>query len=230
MNSKEYQLTPDIIVRIVKRKKSRRIKITLEPNGGVRVSIPYYVPYQMGVSFAKSKIDWINERRIIPKSISDFEQVGKSHRLEFLEGKGDRVTTKVIDQIIKIFIPTNLDHSHPQVQEAAKKASKKALSKEAIILIPQRVEYLANKNNFDYSSVNVKFTKSRWGSCDNKKNLIFNPNLMNLPWDLIDYVIIHELSHTKAMHHGSEFWDEVQKVIPNYKEQRKRLKEIRDNL
>ena len=73
MNSKEYQLTPDIIVRIVKRKKSRRIKITLEPNGGVRVSIPYYVPYQMGVSFAKSKIDWINEKRIIPKSISDFE-------------------------------------------------------------------------------------------------------------------------------------------------------------
>lgn len=230
MNYKEYQLNEDIRVRVVKRKKSRKIKITLEPNGNVRVSIPYFIPYQTGIAFARSKIKWIEEKRIIPKTITNNSQIGKSHRLEFIDTKGERVTTKIVDQTVKIFVPSNLNPDHNLVQEAAKKVSKKALLKDALNLIPQRVKYLSEKYDYDYSSVRVKFTKSRWGSCDNKRNLTFNPNLMNLPWDLIDYVIIHELSHTKFMNHGNNFWDQVEKVMPNYKDLRKRLKNIRYNL
>lgn len=230
MNSKEFQLTPEIIVKVVKRRKARRLKITLENNGGVRISIPYFVPYQAGLAFAKSKLDWIIEKRVVPKNVNDFEQIGKSHRLTFIKTDADRITTKIVDQEIKIFMPSLLDESEPLVQSAAKKAAKKALVKEALNLIPQRVEYLANKHGFEYSSTSVKFTKSRWGSCDNKKNLTFNPNLMNLTWDLIDYVIIHELSHTRKMHHQPDFWAEVESALPNYKSLRKELKLVRDNL
>jgi len=230
MNSKEFQLTPEIVVKVVKRKKARRLKITLENNGGVRVSIPYFVPYQAGLAFAKSKIDWIIDKRVIPKVVNEFEQIGKSHRLSFIKTDADRVTTKIINQEIKIFVPQTMNETNPLVQTAAKKAAKKALVKEAINLIPQRVEYLANKHGFEYSSTSVKFTKSRWGSCDNKKNLTFNPNLMNLTWELIDYVIIHELSHTRKMHHQPDFWTEVESVMPNYKSLRKELKLVRDNL
>lgn len=230
MNSKEYLLTPEILVKVVKRKKARRLKITLENDGSVRVSIPYFVPYQTGINFAKSKLEWIKDKRIVPKLINEFEQVGKSHRINFMRAKGDRITTKIENLTIKIFIPDGIEKIDSRVQSAIRRISRKALIKEASELLPQRVKYLAHKNGLSYSNLAFKFTKSRWGSCDNKKNLNFNPNLMNLPWDLIDYVIIHELSHTIHMHHQSEFWQEVEKVIPEYKIQRKRLKEARDNI
>jgi predicted metal-dependent hydrolase len=230
MNYKEYLLTPEILVKVVKRKKARRIKITLENDGGVRVSIPYFVPYQVGINFAKSKINWIMDKRVVPKKINEFEQVGKSHRISLEKANGQRITTKLENLTIKVFIPEGVEKFDSQVQSAIRKVSRKALLKEATELLPQRVEAISNKHGFKYTNIGFKYTKSRWGSCDNLKNLNFNPNMMNLPWDLIDYVIVHELCHTRKMHHQPDFWQEVENIIPNFKEQRKRLKEIRDNI
>ncbi len=73
----------------------------------------------------------------------------------------------------------------------------------------------------------IRNQKSRWGSCSKKGNLNFNYKLAFLPVELRDYVIVHEICHIKEFNHGRGFWDLVKETVPDYKEVRKRLREVR---
>ena len=92
-------------------------------------------------------------------------------------------------------------------------------------VIPERVEYFAKVIGVTYGKITVRNQKTRWGSCSSKGNLNFNCLLMLAPPEVLDYVVVHELCHRKQMNHSKAFWLEVEKVLPNYKEVRKWLKE-----
>lgn len=100
-----------------------------------------------------------------------------------------------------------------------------ALADEALKVIPERVEYFAKVIGVTYGKITVRNQKTRWGSCSSKGNLNFNCLLMLAPPEVLDYVVVHELCHRKQMNHSKAFWLEVEKVLPNYKEVRKWLKE-----
>ena len=100
-----------------------------------------------------------------------------------------------------------------------------ALAEEALKVIPERVEYFAKVIGVTYGKITIRNQKTRWGSCSSKGNLNFNCLLMLAPSEVLDYVVVHELCHRKQMNHSKAFWLEVEKVIPNYKEVRKWLKE-----
>ena len=99
------------------------------------------------------------------------------------------------------------------------------LADEALKVIPERVEYFAKVIGVTYGKITVRNQKTRWGSCSSKGNLNFNCLLMLAPPEVLDYVVVHELCHRKQMNHSKAFWLEVEKVLPNYKEVRKWLKE-----
>ena len=100
-----------------------------------------------------------------------------------------------------------------------------ARADEALKVIPERVEYFAKVIGVTYGKITVRNQKTRWGSCSSKGNLNFNCLLMLAPPEVLDYVVVHELCHRKQMNHSKAFWLEVEKVLPNYKEVRKWLKE-----
>ena len=91
-------------------------------------------------------------------------------------------------------------------------------------VLTQRLAELAEKHNFDYGKVSIRSQKTRWGSCSSQNNISLNQNLLHLPDYLIDYVLLHELTHTRVKNHSSKFWNELEKVCPDAKELRKRLK------
>ncbi len=91
-------------------------------------------------------------------------------------------------------------------------------------LIPARVKEYAEIIGVSYGRITIRNQKTRWGSCSSKGNLNFNCQLMRLPEELRDYVIIHELCHRKEMNHSAKFWSEVEKYCPDYKALRKKLK------
>ena len=101
----------------------------------------------------------------------------------------------------------------------------KKLADKALQHIPKRVSYYAKQIGVTYGKITIRNQKTRWGSCSSKGNLNFNCLLMLTPPEVIDYVIVHELCHRKEMNHSVAFWAEVEKVIPDYKEQVKWLKE-----
>lgn len=100
-----------------------------------------------------------------------------------------------------------------------------ALAEEALKVIPARVEYFARVIGVTYGKITIRNQKTKWGSCSSKGNLNFNCLLMLAPPEVLDYVVVHELCHRKQMNHSKAFWSEVEKVLPDYKEARKWLKE-----
>ena len=101
----------------------------------------------------------------------------------------------------------------------------KALADQALKIIPARVEYFARIIGVTYGNITIRNQKTRWGSCSSKGNLNFNALLMLTSKDVIDYVVVHELSHRIEMNHSARFWSIVENVLPNYRVQRKWLKE-----
>ena len=91
--------------------------------------------------------------------------------------------------------------------------------------IPERVAYFAEHMGVTYGRITIRNQKTRWGSCSSKGNLNFNCLLMLTPAEIIDYVVVHELCHRKEMNHSGAFWNEVEKVLPDYREAVRWLKE-----
>ena len=98
------------------------------------------------------------------------------------------------------------------------------LRKRAKKYLPERTRYLAQKYGYEIGRIALRNQKTRFGSCSYRNNINLNINLMNYDYEIIDYVILHELAHTKIKNHSKDFWLEVEKHCPNYKELRKRLK------
>lgn len=78
--------------------------------------------------------------------------------------------------------------------------------------------------NFPVNKIIIKNHKTLWGSCSKKGNLNFNYKIALLPERHIDYIIVHELCHLKEFNHSQNFWNLVEKTIPEHKIIRKELK------
>jgi len=104
-----------------------------------------------------------------------------------------------------------------------KPALKKPIKEDAEAYLKPRLSELAQLHGYSYNKVSFRYLKSRWGSCNAKKEITLNIMLMHLPHKLIDHVLVHELVHTKILKHGPDFWHEFENVLPNAKHQRKLL-------
>ena len=79
------------------------------------------------------------------------------------------------------------------------------------------MKYFAPQVGVSYGRITIRNQKTRWGSCSGKGNLNFNCLLMLTPPEVIDYVVVHELCHRKEMNHSKAFWDQVERILPDYK-------------
>ena len=111
----------------------------------------------------------------------------------------------------------NRRHPEPTPEEAM------ALKRAAREYLPRRAAELASCMGVTYTSVKINFAKTRFGSCNGKNGLNFSARLMRYSKRAIDYVIIHELAHTREHNHSSRFWAIVEAYMPDYKEAEKEL-------
>lgn len=222
---------PDVgEVQLVKHATAKSLRITIRPGGKVRVTIPKWTPYQAGAAFALARREWILVHLEPTTRLTHGMAVGKFHHLYFQSSAHNKtISTRQKGSELWVTYPDNYTQTSADVQEAAVKLATKALRTQAENLLPQRLRTLADKLGFSFTSVQVRQLKARWGSCDNKQAITLNLFLMQLPWELIDYVLIHELTHTKALHHGEEFWRIFEEALPRAKKRRKALHAYKPN-
>ncbi len=94
-------------------------------------------------------------------------------------------------------------------------------------ILPKRLDELAQRFGFKYRKVFIKNQKTVWGSCSYMNNINLNLNLVALDSEFIDYVILHELTHTVHKNHQKAFYNLLVKNMPNALEIQKRLKKIK---
>lgn len=224
MKSKEFVLDDQLSFIVTKRKSSRHMRISIDSDGTLRVSIPMYVPYTAAIAFVNSRRNWIDKHRPEVKIYTNGMAIGKGHHLSLIPSSQEKIQSRINGNEAKLFYPNNLSPESKEVQLAIKALAVKAHKIQAKNILPIRVDNLANKYDFSYNQLKFRNLKNRWGSCDHQQNITLNISLVELPWELIDYVIVHELNHTKYLNHGQDFWDNFVKVMPNAMELRKEIK------
>ena len=101
------------------------------------------------------------------------------------------------------------------------------LRRQAKAYLPGRLNYLANLYGFQYNTLRIKHNSSNWGSCSSKGNINLNLNLMRVPQDLQDYVMLHELCHLKYLNHSPQFHALLESVCKDHRQKQRQLKEYK---
>ena len=228
MPYKEIDIADIGKIKIYKRRGNRSLRLTVAADGTVRVTMPTWAPYNAGAAFAASRRNWIIAHSKPHTSLlTSGQQIGKTRRLFFEQSALVRsVKTNVRSASVVITHRYDQLSSDEEVQAAAQAASWRALRSEAQQLLGRRLEQLATVHGFSYRSLAIKRMKTRWGSCDQHANIVLNLFLVQLPWEFIDYVILHELAHTRALNHGPDFWHELEAHLPGARSLKRQMKDF----
>jgi predicted metal-dependent hydrolase len=213
------------IVNKILRTRRKTLALEIMPDETVIVRAPQKAPMERIFAFVRSKLSWIIEkkqyvRQRYPKEIDKKFEEGE----EFLFlGEPCRLSIGLATNPPLILNEKNFVLSGENI-ERAKELFQKWYRVEALKLISERVKYYSEITGLEYSRLRISNAQRRWGSCSARGSLNFSWRLIMAPLAVIDYVIVHELSHIKIKNHSKNFWLLVESIYPDYKAQRKWLR------
>lgn len=213
-------ITVDRIIR----SKRRTISLIVEDNGSLTVRAPIRMSMTMIQEFVAKHANWVEKKQaeirattpVQPKQYlpgENFLYLGQKYALEVVHGQQKKL---VLEDGFKLA---------ESVRENAELVFHNWYRQQARLIIEERLKFFAVKYAFHYDRVRISSARTRWGSCSSKGTLSFSWRLIMTPLDVVDYVVIHELAHTVHHNHSKRFWGLVEKILPDYKERRTRLKQ-----
>jgi predicted metal-dependent hydrolase len=207
--------------------RSRQVRLRVGPDGLLKASLPVYAPLFLVKRLVKTSRDQLRElldQASTHISFVDGMRIGKSHVLRVRETQG-ALQVKRGGQHINVLLPVSSTLEDPDVVREIRRVLQSALRIEAKSYLPKRLAYIAEEHGYVYTQVRFSHASGRWGSCNSEGVISLNIALMKLPFELIDYVIIHELAHTRFLNHSESFWKQVSLADPDYRNHRKALKQ-----
>lgn len=207
--------------------RSRRRSIALQVNSDTTLIVraPVFASSRYIEKIVTEKQRWITQKQneMLRKS-------KQSSKKEFIDGEdflflGKKYKLKFIpDQKENIIFNEDL-----LIAEDKKNYTKKIIEnwykKQATEKINQRVIFYADNHGFKHNAIKLSNACTSWGSCSPDNTLRFSWRLIMAPLNVVDYVVVHELSHLRHRNHSADFWATVGLILPNYKTERKWLKQ-----
>ena len=204
--------------------------IVVERDGRILVRVPQALPIERIEDIVEAKRYWIyktlaewrdlNATRVLReyRNGEGFLYLGRSYRLSLVAGQEESLVLKggrfhLLRKLV--------DRGEVEVAKAAFRDYFIARGKERIT---QRVRYYAPKVGVDPMAIDVRELGHRWASCSPRGNLAFHWKCMMAPSTIIDYIVVHELCHFYQLDHSEAFWNEVDKVMPDYRERKEWLR------
>lgn len=148
----------------------------------------------------------------------------------YIQIKDGKVIVKAPRRVIKKKIEEILEQKSEWIQKTIEKETKKQEKKplykkeEFKEIVEKHANELVKQTGLVPNKITIKQIKYAWGSCSNKKNITINLELIKYSEQAIRYVILHELCHIKYMNHSKDFWNLVEKYMPDYKQVKKEFK------
>jgi predicted metal-dependent hydrolase len=186
-------------------------------DGRVTLTLPNKVSEREGLKFAHEKADWLR------KNLSDCPEtqvVGLGGHVLFrgvqvpiVVGKGR--AAQIVEGALIV----------PGAPEMVGKRVEAFLKTQARLRLGQASDHYAQLAGRSYGKISVRDTRSRWGSCSSQGNLMYSWRLIMAPDAVLDYVAAHEVAHLVHMDHSDRFWAQVHAIFPDYKNQRRWLRE-----
>lgn len=204
--------------------------IVIERDGRVLVRAPLTVPDERVEDIIERKLYWIyknlaewrdlNATRVLREyhNGEGFLYLGRSYRLFLVADQKELLALKNGRFCLR------RDLVEQGEIEAAKSAFRDFYIFRGVERITQRVKYYAPKTGIAQPNIDVRELGTRWASCSPTGNLAFNWKCMMAPLTIIDYIVVHELCHFHHLDHTEAFWNEVDKVMPDYDERKEWLR------
>lgn len=230
-------------------KRSQRKTIGLKiDHQGLQVSVPFSLPVSKIDCLLQTKADWIIKKLAVweNKSVSNHDEwtidtqyslLGDLWKLELQAGGNIQMVSVAVDRKAS---PDALSHMNSVTAHSSFDALSQSLSNitseyiriwvmdwyqaQATACFSERIEFYAGKLNILKPLFKLSQAKTRWGSCNNRGVIRLNWRLVQLPMQLVDYVIVHELCHLIEMNHSQAFWKLVADIYPEYQTARRKLK------
>lgn len=207
-----------IALQIRRSKKARRYILTVRSDRTIVITVPIFGSITEAIQFAQSRTRWLVQAlsRIQSKSPPFVWQIGTE-----IWFRGERVKIESAESpspgmaAVRVGSETILiPNSDENLRPALEKVLREISSRELV----QRVTELARTHHCTVSRVRIGNQRSRWGSCSHRGTVSLNWRLIQVPADVRDYIILHELMHMREMNHSAQFWAQVARACPNYQE------------
>ena len=211
----------------VTRKKIKNIIIRVNEKGEVLISAPFRTPNSYIENLIKEKESWIREKLSLVEKRQEkvatfdvgeiFTYLGKDYSIEIQNSVQERC--ELTEKNFTIYLQTNS-------LEKRKKLITQWVCDNFYPYVIDRSMELGESIGFTPKVIKFRDMKTRWGSCNTlTRSITFNFQLYKKPVEIIDYVILHELAHIPYPHHQKEFWNFVERYMPDWKNRRKALRE-----
>lgn len=211
------------------RAKRRTIALIIERDGSLTIRAPKRATLQDIHGFIAEKTDWIIRSRAKLKAIVPHpkKEYVDGERFLFLGTEYELRLVSSQRPVLKFDSGFTLSAS---ARERGERMFMQWYKMQALTVFSERVNHYAALHGFEPKQVKVNSAKTRWGSCTSTGTINFTWRLVMAPLDVIDYVVLHELAHLKVKNHSPRFWKLVEKICPDFKRQRKWLRDNGEKL
>ncbi|WP_420586180.1 M48 family metallopeptidase [Ruegeria sp.] len=208
--------TPPVPLTLRKSARARRISLRISQlDGRVTLTYPQGVPEAEALSFARTKEEWIRQH-LLDRPDPAVVQLGQTIPIEGVERRIVPATgRRVLLQGDEIAVPEGSE---------ARRLSRflKELARDRLTGACDDYAAMLGRS---YTSLTIRDTRSRWGSCSSAGGLMFSWRLILAPSETLHYVAAHEVAHLVEMNHSPAFWAQVERIFGDYHSQRRWLRE-----
>jgi predicted metal-dependent hydrolase len=203
------------VVEFVRVRRARRYILRVRPDGSLRVTVPRGGSRREAEQFVQRQQRWIKgeRRRVLVEHCSREWQHGSEILLNgesvriAIDGRGDET---IITYGNRQIVAAPAAHVRSAIEEDLRELARLDLT--------VRLRQLADQHGLPLGTVSIRNQRTRWGSCARNGNIALNFRLVQMPPDVRDYVLVHELMHIKQQNHSRRFWRLVEAVYPAFRE------------
>lgn len=220
MRQSEYIDGNGFVAEVIRTARKKTADIRVE-EGAVSVVVPNDLDCDRIHQLLNDKRQWINSKIYLHRdstpinrkdyvSGESFAYLGRNYRLKV--NRGPFKPVKLVEGRLTVTVPEGKENPH-----MIRNALVRWYKHHAQLKLQEKAKRYAAIIGVEPAGIHIKTFKSRWGSCSARGRIDFNWKIIVAPNRKVDYVVVHELCHLKHHDHSSQFWKEVERVVPDYR-------------